>query len=106
MKRMLAASGLVVILAACGTTGTGMSSSAIPSPSATSATPATQTPANVLAASTRIARTTAGPVGYREVGAGSPLLLITGFSASRAEYHREPQEEQIRASAVDASMSR
>jgi len=75
MKRALAASGLAVILAACGTT----SSSVTPS---SSATPATRAPVNVLAAPTRIARTAAGPVGYREVGAGSPLLLITGFGAS------------------------
>ena len=79
MKRVLAASGLAVILAACGTT----SSSVTPS---SSATPATQAPANVLAAPTRIARTAAGPVGYREVGAGSPLLLITGFGASMDDW--------------------
>ena len=37
---------------------------------------------NVLTVPTRIARTAAGTVGYRELGAGSPLLLITGFGAS------------------------
>jgi len=79
MKRVLAASGLAMILAACGTT----SSSGTPS---SSATPATQAPVNVLAAPTRIAHTAAGPVGYREVGAGSPLLLITGFSASMDDW--------------------
>jgi pimeloyl-ACP methyl ester carboxylesterase len=77
MKRMLAASGLAVILAACGTTGTDTSSSA---------TSATQAPVSVLAAPTRIAHTAAGPVGYREVGAGSPLLLITGFGASMDDW--------------------
>ena len=39
-------------------------------------------PRDVINAPTRIADTTAGPVGYREVGAGSPVLLITGLSAS------------------------
>ncbi len=83
MKRMLAASGLAVILAACGTSGTATSSSAT---SSSSATPATQAPVSVLAAPTRIAHTAAGPVGYREVGAGSPLLLITGFGASMDDW--------------------
>ncbi len=73
MKRVLAASGVALILAVCGTTGTETSSSGA---SATHAT------LKVLAAPTRIARTAAGIVGYREVGAGSPLLLITGFGAS------------------------
>ena len=79
MKRALAASGLAVILAACGTAF----SSRTP---ASSGTPATRAPVNVLAAPTRIARTAAGPVGYREVGAGSPLLLITGFGASMDDW--------------------
>jgi pimeloyl-ACP methyl ester carboxylesterase len=83
MKRVLAASGLAMILAACGTTGTETSSSGAQATHATSSgAPATHAMPNVLAASTRIARTAAGTVGYREVGAGSPLLLITGFGAS------------------------
>ena len=80
VRRVLAVSGLAVLLAACGTTGTDTSSPA-PSPA-----PATQAPVNVLAAPTRIAHTAAGPVGYREVGAGSPILLITGFSASMDDW--------------------
>ena len=79
MKQMLAASGLAVILAACGTT----SSSGTP---VSSGTQATRAPVNVLATPTRIAHTAAGTVGYREVGAGSPLLLITGFSASMDDW--------------------
>jgi pimeloyl-ACP methyl ester carboxylesterase len=79
MKRALAALGLAVILAACGTA----SSARTP---VSSGAPATRAPVNVLAAPTRIARTAAGPVGYREVGAGSPLLLITGFGASMDDW--------------------
>ena len=37
---------------------------------------------NIVAAPVRIARTALGPVGYREVGSGSPLLLVTGFGAT------------------------
>jgi len=33
-------------------------------------------------APTKIAHTAAGPVGYREVGAGSPVLLVMGLSGS------------------------
>jgi pimeloyl-ACP methyl ester carboxylesterase len=85
LKWALAASGLAVTLAACGATGT--SSSAAPATSSkasvsSSAAPVTQTTVNVLTAPTHIAHTAAGTVGYRELGAGSPLLLITGFGAS------------------------
>jgi pimeloyl-ACP methyl ester carboxylesterase len=37
---------------------------------------------DVINAPVKVADTAAGPVGYREVGAGSPLLLITGLGAS------------------------
>ncbi len=43
-------------------------------------------PANILDARVNVAMTAAGPVGYREVGRGSPLLLITGFSASMDDW--------------------
>jgi pimeloyl-ACP methyl ester carboxylesterase len=43
-------------------------------------------PADILTAPARVARTTAGDVGYREVGTGSPLLLITGFSATMDDW--------------------
>ena len=39
-------------------------------------------PRDVVNAPTRIAHTSAGPVGYREVGAGSPLLLVMGLGGS------------------------
>jgi pimeloyl-ACP methyl ester carboxylesterase len=37
---------------------------------------------DVINAPVKVAKTAAGPVGYREVGAGSPLLLITGLGGS------------------------
>jgi pimeloyl-ACP methyl ester carboxylesterase len=37
---------------------------------------------DVINAPVKVAHTAAGPVGYREVGAGSPLLLITGLGGS------------------------
>jgi pimeloyl-ACP methyl ester carboxylesterase len=37
---------------------------------------------DVINAPVKVADTAAGPVGYREVGAGSPLLLITGLGGS------------------------
>lgn len=77
MKQALAAVGLAVTLAACGTTGTVSAKATAPSKA-----PVTRVPVNVRTAPTRIVRTAAGTVGYREVGAGSPLLLITGFGAS------------------------
>ena len=85
MRRVLAAAGLVAFLAACGTSGTSASAPSAPRASATRV-PATQAPADVLTAPTRIADTAAGTVGYREVGAGSPLLLITGFGASMDDW--------------------
>ena len=42
---------------------------------------AARTP-DVVNARTRVAHTSEGPVAYRELGSGSPLLLITGASAS------------------------
>jgi hypothetical protein len=81
MKQALAAAGLAVTLAACGTAGT-VPSKAPATRAPATRVPVTRVPANVRTAPTRIARTAAGMVGYREVGAGSPLLLITGFGAS------------------------
>ncbi|HTV12236.1 MAG TPA: alpha/beta hydrolase [Acidimicrobiales bacterium] len=42
----------------------------------------TAAPPNVLSASTQVAHTPDGAVGYREIGAGSPLLLIMGYAGS------------------------
>ena len=43
-------------------------------------------PPDIAAASTRIAHTSFGAVGYREVGQGPALLLITGFSAGMDDW--------------------
>jgi pimeloyl-ACP methyl ester carboxylesterase len=48
----------------------------------TSRAAAAAQPANILNAPTLVAHTALGDVGYREVGAGSPIVLITGYSAS------------------------
>jgi pimeloyl-ACP methyl ester carboxylesterase len=45
-----------------------------------------RTTADVVRAPVRVARTAAGSVGYREVGRGSPLLLITGLGASMDDW--------------------
>jgi pimeloyl-ACP methyl ester carboxylesterase len=41
---------------------------------------------NITAAPTQIAHTALGSVGYREVGHGPALLMITGFSASMDDW--------------------
>lgn len=43
--------------------------------------PASAQPAGILGAQTQTAHTAAGDVGYREVGTGSPILLIAGRGA-------------------------
>jgi len=83
----LALAGAAALLAGCGTGGSSATtSSTAPSTPSTTTTPTSQPgvvrPIDVVDAPVRIAQTAAGPVGYREVGTGSPLLLITGLSAS------------------------
>ena len=94
-KLICVAVAAVAVLAACGGSNTASTSSAT-NPTSTPATntaaaPVTTPTANgaavvsslgVVDAPVKVAHTAAGPVGYREVGAGSPLLLITGFGAS------------------------
>jgi pimeloyl-ACP methyl ester carboxylesterase len=50
-------------------------------PAAASAQPQAQAP-DILHAPTLVAHTVAGDVGYRDVGYGSPIVLITGVGAS------------------------
>lgn len=86
-----AAAGAVLLAAVC---GAGPASAAAPG-STTSATPATSggataspgasgapRPGDILTAPTLVAHTRYGDVGYREIGQGSPLLLIMGHGAS------------------------
>jgi pimeloyl-ACP methyl ester carboxylesterase len=75
------------------TTSTTSTAPATASASATASAPATAAsglgavlPRDVVSAPIRIARTSAGPVGYREVGAGSPLLLVMGLGGSMDDW--------------------
>jgi pimeloyl-ACP methyl ester carboxylesterase len=47
---------------------------------------ASAAPPDIVTAPIQIAHTSDGDVGYREVGRGSPLLLITGFSATMDDW--------------------
>jgi pimeloyl-ACP methyl ester carboxylesterase len=53
--------------------------------SASAGTPSSGPP-DIVTAPTLIASTSAGDVGYREVGTGSPVLLIMGFGGSMDEW--------------------
>jgi pimeloyl-ACP methyl ester carboxylesterase len=74
-----------VLLAGCGGGGTAASSPA-PASSPVAGRPAAVRPVTVVDAPTRIARTDAGPVGYREVGTGRPLLLVMGLGGSMDDW--------------------
>jgi len=70
-----------VVLGLCGAAVLGAQTTA--ARAAAAGTPArTARSADVISAQMRVAHTAAGPVGYREVGSGSPLLLIMGSSGS------------------------
>jgi pimeloyl-ACP methyl ester carboxylesterase len=73
--RAAAAAALAIV---CG------AGAAAPAPASTR-TPSSGPP-DIVTAPTLVARTTAGDVGYREVGSGSPVLLITGFSGSMDDW--------------------
>ena len=92
-KLICVAAAAVAVLAACGgsnTASTSPASTPATNPATTPTTPTTPTAngaavvssLDVVDAPVKVAHTAAGPVGYREVGTGSPLLLITGFGAS------------------------
>jgi pimeloyl-ACP methyl ester carboxylesterase len=66
----------------CGVATLAVLAAAIASP----AQAARRSSAHVVSAPVRVARTAAGSVGYREVGRGSPLLLITGLGASTDDW--------------------
>jgi hypothetical protein len=75
-------------LAGCGSSGSSNKASA---PLATTTVPTTSVaPAaaadNILTAPVRVADTADGPVGYREVGHGTPLLLIMGFGGTMDDW--------------------
>jgi pimeloyl-ACP methyl ester carboxylesterase len=88
IRSACALAGATVALAGCGAAGT------TAAPAKTTAAPASTSPsraavgpsAAVVNAPTRIAHTAAGQVGYREVGAGSPILLVMGLSGSMDDW--------------------
>jgi pimeloyl-ACP methyl ester carboxylesterase len=94
VRPALALAGATIAVAGCGASGS------TAAPAKTSAAPvATTAPvgidttgplvarsAAVVNAPTRIARTAAGPVGYREVGTGSPVLLVMGLGGTMDDW--------------------
>jgi pimeloyl-ACP methyl ester carboxylesterase len=88
VRPAFALAGAAMVLAGCGAGGT------TAAPAKTTATPASTSTAPaavagsaaVVNAPTRIAHTAAGPVGYREVGTGSPILLVMGLSGSMDDW--------------------
>jgi pimeloyl-ACP methyl ester carboxylesterase len=79
MARMVSrlAAWVTALTIACG-------AGAVPA-SASTTVPSTTLP-DIVTAPTRIASTSAGAIGYREVGAGSPVLLIMGFGGSMDDW--------------------
>jgi pimeloyl-ACP methyl ester carboxylesterase len=55
-------------------------------PAAASARTSADGPPDIVTAPTLVASTSQGTVGYREVGTGSPVLLIMGFSGTMDEW--------------------
>jgi pimeloyl-ACP methyl ester carboxylesterase len=88
-RSAFALAGAALMLAGCGgggPTATAAKTTAA-APASTSPGPgAAVRPVDVVDAPTRIARTAAGPVGYREVGTGSPVVLIMGLGGSMDDW--------------------
>jgi pimeloyl-ACP methyl ester carboxylesterase len=80
LRTLCALVGAMSLLAACGAAGR----SAAATTAATTSTPRAPAvrPLDVIDTATKIANTAAGAVGYREVGTGSPILLIMGLGGS------------------------
>jgi pimeloyl-ACP methyl ester carboxylesterase len=74
----------VAALALVAATGSAFAPASAAAAKATAATSqaAPTSPVSIVDAPTLIARTALGDVGYREVGQGSPIVLITGYLAS------------------------
>jgi pimeloyl-ACP methyl ester carboxylesterase len=98
-RSAFALAGVAALLAGCGAGGSAATTTTGSTAPATAGTatagtatagttgPATSglgavLPRDVIAAPVRIAHTAAGTVGYREVGTGSPLLLVMGLGGS------------------------
>ncbi len=83
-RSIAAAGGVAIMSALAAVTGTSIAGAAIlAAPSRVHGlTAQAAAPANILTAPTRVSHTTDGAVGYREIGTGSPLLLIMGYAGS------------------------
>jgi pimeloyl-ACP methyl ester carboxylesterase len=81
LGRALALVGSAALLAGCGD-----GSSTAVSTSTTIDRGSVVRPVDVIDAPNKVADTAAGPVGYREVGVGSPLLLIMGLGGSMDDW--------------------
>jgi pimeloyl-ACP methyl ester carboxylesterase len=73
-------------LAAWATALTILGAAAAMPASASTPTASGGAPPDIVAAPTLVASTAAGDIGYREVGTGSPVLLITGFSGTMDDW--------------------
>jgi pimeloyl-ACP methyl ester carboxylesterase len=91
----LALAAAAALLAGCGGSGSSATTTSTAPATATTTSAATSAatsgpgavlPLDVVNAPTRIAHTSAGPVGYREVGTGSPLLLVMGLGGSMDDW--------------------
>jgi pimeloyl-ACP methyl ester carboxylesterase len=77
-----ALAGVAVLIAGCGGgSSPGAVATATPTPAPTEHVQAVR-PLAVIDAPTKVAETAAGKVGYREVGTGSPVLLLMGLGGS------------------------
>lgn len=78
-SRLAACAAVLAVVGAAGT----VSAAAATRAAASTRAPAAATGApDIVTAPTLVAKTHAGDVGYREVGKGSPILLIMGFGGS------------------------
>ena len=81
----LTAVAIAAVVAACSSSP---SATSTPKTTASASTPAAAAPAaspaaaSIVQAPVRVAQTSDGAVGYRQVGSGPPLVLITGFGAT------------------------
>jgi pimeloyl-ACP methyl ester carboxylesterase len=79
---VLALAAGAVLLAGCA----GTSAPDTPTAAASQPPAAARAALSAVDAPTRVAHTAAGPVGYRELGAGSPVLLIMGLGGSMDDW--------------------
>jgi pimeloyl-ACP methyl ester carboxylesterase len=83
-RGIAALAAAVALLAGC---ATGSHSSAAPTrPAPPHTVPGPVRPQAVIDAPAKVARTAAGAVGYREIGTGSPLLLLMGLGGSMDDW--------------------